>query len=103
MDFAAQGFCEIVRKSINRIKWPSLAIPAVLLLGAGGGSVTRLPQSMPAVSVDSMGQATTAIALEVPAGSGGIVPQLALTYSSGGGLGPGWQRLVSGRPAEHRA
>ncbi|WP_165782268.1 RHS repeat-associated core domain-containing protein [Leptospira brenneri] len=48
---------------------------------------------MPEVSVDSGGNATFSIPLEVPDGTGGLTPGLSLSYNSGGGnglLGKGW-------------
>ncbi|EMY68100.1 SpvB/TcaC N-terminal domain-containing protein, partial [Leptospira vanthielii] len=62
-----------------------------LFLSFLGGQ--KLPQQMPGIGVDPGGNVSFSIPLEVPEGTRGLTPSLALSYNSGMGsglLGKGW-------------
>ncbi|MBF5042068.1 hypothetical protein FGE12_06650 [Aggregicoccus sp. 17bor-14] len=70
--------------------------PNVLSVPSGPGSVAGLGESFQ-VQLNS-GSITEAVALQLPPGTGGLTPSLALTYDSGAGNGPvglGWALRVS--------
>lgn len=66
-------------------------------------STAPLPQAMPEPSVDANGNLTMAFPLDIPEGTGGMTPQISLSYHSQGGsasMGKGW--VLSGLPEIRR-
>ncbi len=73
-----------------------MIIFCVMRLGYGSIEAPRIPQKLPQVQIDSLGNANAIIDIELPPGTRSIVPKIQIVYSSAsnnGILGKGWNLL----------